>query len=300
MRRARQRARTRRLVRSSRLGVVVAIIAASLVVGWTSASPYASALKRYPYVTEVVGNSATVNWATDRSQTTGTVTWGAVVNGQCTPSNSVTATRFSITVNGTPEYQWSAVLNFPSAGTYCYRVQLGALDLLDTDASPRVTTAAPPGSSFSFAVFGDWGAGTTDQANVMSRIGASPASFVATVGDNVYNSGSETEYGDLTQGNVFRPQFLPALGGKPIFAAEGNHGFSTNLPVYTELPGAHRRRDIRRPLQNPRSRAAGHGLTPPAGASLVLWLARGSAEPGEPFRLMNARRIPSCWRREEG
>ena len=196
-----------------------------------------SALRRYPYVSEVVGNSATLNWATDRSQTTGTAKWGAVVNGQCSgTSNSVTATKVSITVGSTPEYQWPAVLNFPSTGTYCYRVQLGSVDLLGSDASPRVPTAATPGSSFSFAVFGDFGAGTSDQANVMSGIGASPASFVATVGDNVYNSGNETEYGDLTQGNLFPPQYLPALHGKPFFATEGNHGFSTRPPVPAEPP----------------------------------------------------------------
>ncbi len=230
-RQARRAARQRRLLRRSRTGLVVFVLIASLGVGWQAASPIASALRRYPYISEVVGSSATVNWATDRSQSTGTATWGTVVNGQCTgPSNSVTASRVSITVGTTPEYQWTAVLNFPSAGTYCYRVQLGAVDLLDTEESRRVTTAATPGSSFSFAVLGDFGAGTTDQANVMSRIGASPASFVATVGDNVYTNGTETEYGDLTQGNLFPSQFLPAVQGKPFFAAEGNHGFSTNLP----------------------------------------------------------------------
>jgi len=214
----------------------VFVVIASLGVGWQAASPIASALRRYPYISEVVGNAARVNWATDRSQSTGTATWGTVVNGQCTgTSNSVTASRVSITVGSTPEYQWTAVLNFPSAGTYCYRVQLGAVDLLDTEESRRVTTAADPGSPFSFAVFGDFGAGTTDQANVMSRIGASPASFVVTVGDNVYNSGTETEYGDLTQGNLFPSQFLPAVQGKPFFAAEGNHGFSTNLPYLQNL-----------------------------------------------------------------
>jgi hypothetical protein len=140
------------LVRSSRRGVVVLAVVASLGVGVLSASAYSAALRRYPYLSEVVGNSATVNWATDRSQTTGTARWGAVSGGQCTPSNTVSATKVSITVGSTSEYQWSAVLNFPSRGTYCYRVQLGAVNLLGTDASPRVTTAAPQGSSYSFAV----------------------------------------------------------------------------------------------------------------------------------------------------
>ena len=235
---SRRRSWIARCVRAGRIGAVVFIAAASVAVSWPSvpASAYASALRRYPYVNEVVGNSATVSWASDRSQSTGTATWGAVTNGLCTPSTSVTATRVAITVGSTSEYQWTAVLDFPGPGTYCYRVGLGAVDLLASDPSPQVKTAAPTGSSFSFAVLGDWGAGTADQANVMSRIGASPASFVVTTGDNVYNSGTETEYGDLTQGNVFQPRYLPAVGSRPFFAAEGNHGFSTNLPYLQDFP----------------------------------------------------------------
>ena len=231
------RCRERRMLsRCFRFGVAMLAVVGSLGVANSAATAVSPALRRYPYLSEVVGNSATVDWATDRSQTTGSATWGTVSGGQCTPSNTVTATKVSITVGSTSEYQWTAVLNLPGSGTYCYRVQLGAVDLLGSDASPRATTAAAPGSSFSFAVMGDYGAGTTDQANVMSRIGASPASFVVTVGDNVYNSGTESEYGDLTQGNVFPSQFLPAVGSRPFFAAEGNHGFSTNLPYLQDFP----------------------------------------------------------------
>ena len=45
-------------------------------------------------------------------------------------TNTVTAIRTSITVNNVSEYQWAAVLSLPAAGTYCYRVFLGATDLL--------------------------------------------------------------------------------------------------------------------------------------------------------------------------
>jgi hypothetical protein len=195
-----------------------------------------SALRRVPYTNEVVGTTATVSWATDRSQSTGSATWGPVVAGACTPVNRVTATYASITVGSTSEYQWTAVLPFGAAGAYCYRVQLGTVDLLGSDPSPVVTTAAPPGRAFSFAVVGDWGAGGTGEASVMHQIGASPASFVVTTGDNVYNSGTETEYGDLSQGYVFPSSYLPAIGSKPFFATEGNHGFSTNLPYLQDFP----------------------------------------------------------------
>ncbi len=220
--------------------VAVTVVASVAATGWTgaaaSSATYSSHLLRYPYVTEVVANSATLAWGTDRSQSTSTAVWGPVTNGVCTPANQVAGTSASITVGTTAEYQWRAELSFPTSGTYCYRVLLGTTDLLGADSSPQVATAAAPGTSYSFAVVGDWGAATTGEANVMSQIGKSPASFVVTAGDNVYNSGTDTEYGDLTQGTVFPPQYLPALHGRPIFATQGNHGFTTNLPYLQNFP----------------------------------------------------------------
>ena len=44
-------------------------------------------LTRYPYLTDLVGLSVTVNWATDTSGTTGSALWGAVDgSGACTPT----------------------------------------------------------------------------------------------------------------------------------------------------------------------------------------------------------------------
>ncbi|MEA2459486.1 MAG: acid phosphatase type 7, partial [Thermoleophilaceae bacterium] len=110
------------------------VILATIAIAWQSVSALGSvaALRRAPYTNEVVGNSATVSWATDRSQSTGSAKWGVVSGGQCTPSTTVTASRVSITVGSTSEYQWTAVLAFPGPGTYCYRVQLGSTDLLGT------------------------------------------------------------------------------------------------------------------------------------------------------------------------
>ena len=87
-------------------------------------------------------------------------------------------------------------------------------------------------------VFGDWGetgaSGNPGQANVMQRIAASGARFALTTGDNAYNHGSQTNYGDLQQtGNdvsaVFGPSFWKVPGASmPIFPAIGNHGFSAS------------------------------------------------------------------------
>ena len=220
----------------------VLLVLASLAAA--AASPAAAAvpqLKRYPYLTDLVGTAVTVNWATDRSATTGSASWGAVDGtGACAPTNAVAATKTGITVGSVAEYQWSAQLTLPSSGKYCYRVFLGTSDLLGADPSPAFTTQVPAGSTepFSFAVFGDWGQGLSggnpDEAAVLAQVAASGARFALTVGDNAYSGGSQTNYGDLQQtganvSGVFGPQYWAGPGRSiPLFAAIGNHGFTSS------------------------------------------------------------------------
>jgi hypothetical protein len=198
----------------------------------------ASQLRRYPYVTDVVGSYATINWGTDRSATSGQVRYGTVASGSCATS-SASAVKTAITVNGVAEYQWKAQLTLSPNARYCYRVYLAAMDLLGTDPSPSFWTQLPAGStvSYSFAVIGDWGAANSgganaDQANVMTQIAASGARFALTIGDNGYPSGSQANYGDLQQvgtnlSGIFGRPFWAKVGASiPIFPAIGNHGFS--------------------------------------------------------------------------
>ncbi len=70
----------------------------------------------------------------------------------------------------------------------------------------------------------------------MSQIGSSPASFVVSTGDSDNANGSQTDYGDLSGGNVFPSAYLPKIGSRPIFAAQGNHGFTNNLPYLQNFP----------------------------------------------------------------
>ena len=80
----------------SYLRAAVAVLCAIAAVLATAgeAAGYATQLKRYPYLTDVVNSSATVNWATDRSATTAVVKWGAVGTESCT-AHTTTATRAS-------------------------------------------------------------------------------------------------------------------------------------------------------------------------------------------------------------
>jgi hypothetical protein len=229
--------------RTLRAAFCVAVVTAGLVGINTlpSGAAVASQLTRYPYLTDAVGTQVKVSWATDRSSTTGSLKWGAVSGTTCTATNTVSATRYPITVNGVSQYQWIAQLSLPAAGSYCYRPFLSSTDLLGTDASPRFKTQVPKGSaeSYSFVVFGDWGqvdasGNNTNLANLMSRINTSGARFAVSVGDNAYPSGSQTNYGDLKQKGanlsaVFGPSFWTVPGRSiPMFAASGNHGFSNS------------------------------------------------------------------------
>ncbi|MCU1429842.1 MAG: metallophosphoesterase [Actinomycetia bacterium] len=216
-----------------------------------AAAPFDPHLTRAPYLTDLVGLHVLVNWATDRTGTTGSLAWGAVSGSTCNLTNTQTATRISITVGPVLEYQWKASLTLPSQGTYCYRALLGATDLLATNPSPQFRTQAAAGDSspFSFAVFGDWGqvdanGDSADQTNLFAQVAASGSRFAVSVGDNGYPSGSQTNYGDLQQRGantsaIFGPTFWTVPGSSiPLFSAVGNHGLSgtshTDITTWTQ------------------------------------------------------------------
>lgn len=248
-----RRVRTARHSSRARLAVLAALAAAVAVIvpveaqQAVAAGPSAS-LTRYPYLTDAVQTSITVNWATDRTATTGSVVWGP--KGSCT-ANTTAATRTSITVVATPEYQWSATIPVSPDTAYCYRVYLGTTDLLGGDPSPVFTSQVAAGSTapFSFVVLGDWGqayAGgvNVDQTNVMRQIASSDARFAVLTGDTAYPGGGQGEYGDLKQSGVdvstiFGPTFWTVPGRSlPLFNVTGNHGFTQGAVQVTNWPEA--------------------------------------------------------------
>lgn len=217
---------------------------------------YSPALRRYPYLTDTVRSYSTVNWATDRSETSGAVRFGKVGSEACT-AYYVPATKTPISVNGVLQYQWKAQLTVLPGTQYCYRVYLGTsptneIDLLGTTPARAFWTQIPMGAnqSFSFVVLGDWGyvdaSGTNPyQANLMSLIASSGARFVVTTGDNGYPDGNQKNLGDLIQTGedisaIFGPSFWKVPGASlPIFPALGDHGFSspdTNHPFLLTWP----------------------------------------------------------------
>jgi hypothetical protein len=229
---------------------VTALVAAALLVSAAAttsahAASLAPPLTRYPYLTDVVGGNATINFGTDQSKISAVVKWGRVGAESCT-AHTTTATKTNISVNGKGEYQWKAQLSGLLPDTaYCYRPYFGTsqIDLLGSDPAPQFVTQLPAGvaKAFSFAVLGDWGktyaGGNPDQANLMAQIAASGARFVIGTGDTGYPAGSQASYGDLEQSGqdisaVFGPQFWTVVGrSKPMFNALGNHAPTSTFLV---------------------------------------------------------------------
>ena len=219
--------------------LAISAFAALGLAGSVSAASYDTHLTRAPYLTDLVGLHVIVNFATDQSGTTASVSYGPFDGTTCTLPSTKGATRSTVKVGTVSEYQWKASLTLPSAGQYCYRVMLGGVDLLGAGDSPMFMTQAPAGSSqpFSFAVFGDWGlvdadGNNQDQQNLLGTLAGSGVRFAVTTGDNGYPSGSQTNYGDLKQvgaamGAIFGARFWPVPGASvPLFTASGNHGLS--------------------------------------------------------------------------
>jgi hypothetical protein len=218
--------------------VATAVVATALVVATASAShaTVSSSLRRYPYLTDLVRRTVTVNWATTTSIGSGSVRWGRP--GHCS-AHRANASRTGITVGSTSEYQWKAHITGLARGKrYCYRVFGGSTSLIGR-RTPTFRAQIPrrSGQPFSFAVFGDWGqvdagGNNAGAARVMSQIASSGATFAVTTGDTGYPSGSQTNYGDLVQrgadtSGIFGRQFWTKAGDRiPLFNAQGNHGMN--------------------------------------------------------------------------
>ena len=196
---------------------------------------------RQPYLTDTTPTSTMVNFASSTNTPMPVVRWD-LASGNClTPPNSVTAAftvSFAGTVSGTTVFQDKATISGLTPNTlYCYRVFQNGIDLKGSATTFRTAPTVGSTAPFKFAVIGDWGQGTPQQASVFAQIANGAPNFLMTVGDNVYAGGSNSEYGDLNGGNVFPAGYLPKLGGSiPIYAAQGNHGFTTNLPYIQTFP----------------------------------------------------------------
>ena len=231
--------------------VAAALLLPAAIVATAAAASLAPPLTRYPYLTDVVGGNATVNFGTDQSKISAVVKWGQAGAESCT-AHSTTATKTNISVNGVGEYQWKAQLSPLQPDTaYCYRVYFGTaqIDLLGSDPAPQFVTQLPVGSAkpFSFAVLGDsWGgrrtpAGTpTRPTSWRGSRPAAPASrsppvIPVTRRESREGATAILEQTGLDISAVFGPQYWTVVGKSiPMFHSIGDRAptstFLTNWP----------------------------------------------------------------------
>jgi hypothetical protein len=160
-------------------------------------------------------------WQTDSLPGTYKIEYNQV-NDPKKSEAKVTSTQLKL--NNKTTYLYRANLSkLKFDAEYVYRVSLG-----DQPVSEGSFTTRTKSNQTKFAVFGDCGAGTPQQAKIAYQVYQQKPQFVLVTGDNVYRSGLEKEY----RNNFFpyytasEPDTLkgaPLMQSIPFYMLVGNH-----------------------------------------------------------------------------
>jgi chitodextrinase len=165
---------------------------------------------RGPYVLWTTAYSARVAWWTD-------------LPSQSVVSYGVGGLTTQLVDRATTVRHVMLVGPLSAGGTYEYAVGDGAFQT----SIASLTTAAPPGATFSFAAIGDYGSNSPGESQNARLINADATQFIQSVGDNVYPEAMDpdflTFYSDYD--NRFFKQFGPALAHEIFWTANGNDDY---------------------------------------------------------------------------
>ncbi|WP_434345679.1 purple acid phosphatase family protein [Myxococcus virescens] len=185
--------------------VLMGVFASILVAGAAGAA----SLTRGPYLQSVTPTSATVAFRLDTA-CPAQVRYGEGGNLSSTAGSGSTARQHGIHLTGLrpgTEYSYEVV----GCG-----VPMGRAGRLRT-------APAPQSREVRFGVLGDFGTGSSDQMDVARSIQARRPELIVSVGDNIYDSGTDAEF----ESNFLRPMGS-LLAEVPLFASLGNHEYVTN------------------------------------------------------------------------
>ncbi len=176
-----------------------------------------AAVTRGPYLQNATSTSVVVRWRSSA------MTNSRVRFGLSTTTLTMTADDPAITGE-----HIVTVSGLAPATRYFYTVGSTTLQETTADINTYFTTAPSPGmaSPTRIWVLGDSGQAGNDSRNVrdgyLTYSGARPADIWLMLGDNAYNSGTDTEY----QAAVFNT-YLTILRKTPLWSAFGNHDASS-------------------------------------------------------------------------
>jgi hypothetical protein len=196
--------------------------------GRSASTPAAGTLliSRGPYLSNVSATTAVVSWWTNLP-TAGVVTWGTTSpTGHSVSDAAGTLQHHSVTISGL------------TAGTaYQYQVGNGAA-LLSVPST--LNTAAPAGTTFSFAAIGDFGGGSPGLPQNATNIAGAGTRFIQTLGDNIYPSSGNpdpnftTTYSDF-DARFYKP-FAAAIAKQALFPANGNQEYYGDGVFWKNFP----------------------------------------------------------------
>ncbi|HLL23922.1 MAG TPA: metallophosphoesterase family protein [Kofleriaceae bacterium] len=175
-------------------------------------------IQRRPYLQQVTSDSAIVGWVTDApSGQTIEITGpdGKMVSAAAAAPEDAGARSAG------EKQMWTTASGLQPDTVYCYRVLVNgvpASERIGFRTAPAATSTRPIG----VLVFGDSGAGTSDQVSLRAQMDEVPYEVIIHTGDLAYESGTLTELED-TVFDIYDDLFRHI----PFYPASGNHDYKT-------------------------------------------------------------------------
>jgi len=205
--------------------MILRIVSALLM--FASVAVYSQTILVPPYLQP--GNSPTLSkeqkvliWQTDSVQGNFKVEFAINTPGQKMSLAKISSTKLSLKNRTTYLYR-AALTGLKFDSEYSYRVLMN-----DNTIAESLFRTRTKKTQTKFVVFGDCGAGTSQQAGIAYQVYKQKPEFVLVTGDNVYGKGLESEY----RKNFF-PYYVakesdslkgaPLMNSVPFYMILGNH-----------------------------------------------------------------------------
>ncbi len=193
----------------------------------------AQTLTRGPYIQnpQALPTSASFAWWTD-------VTGDSTVEYGLTPSLGSTLTApqaGSCDVGSAGTCHLVTVTGLTPGTLYYYRLKTNGVVVQNTTYFNTLHAPSDPSDLF-FTVIGDWGQGTTGESQVAALVNAANPPMIATVGDNTYPNGTQSELDNNAmayyQVPLQRAFYFPTIGNHDLNDV-GNANWANSAHVKT-------------------------------------------------------------------
>lgn len=217
-----------------RLGGVGGWAVVAAVVTAMAGAAAAQTLTRGPFIQnpQALPTSATFVWWTD-------VAGDSTVEYGLTPSlgSSLTVPQVgSCDVGAAGTCHTVTLTGLNTGSLYYYRLRTNGAVVQNTTYFNTLKAPTDPGDIL-FTVIGDWGQGTTGQAQIANLQNAANVPMIITVGDNSYPNGSQSDLDNNAMAYYKQPLqrafYFPTLGNHDLNAVGGASGWANSAHIKT-------------------------------------------------------------------